>query len=246
MPRVDTSECCPGNPECKCCDGSRLQYVYSKDGYKSNCCNQELFQCADRVLYHSQTTPDLECRTNTQDLNVQLGVKPDLNFAKTCNDNCWVDQYDGRLNQLQRQTVLDRPPMTGRVNDKYSNGLRGYKTGYYNDYSQINTGEIQYYNDNTIGGPFIRPNFSLSAQTDYFAYKDPMGNISHEFERKPLTCNQDYMNCNQWMKDSTSHREDILASQIEKYNETSWSAINGHRFAQPVSHKNGYSTKWYG
>ena len=231
---------CGSVANCPCdCPEQPMDYIWTQDldakdisGCSTN--DARLFKCTNKVMYHSHTTPS-PCCDGEQDINLELGIKRDLNYTKN-SDGCWTTCNDGRLTNMAHPTPigLDAPPYVGSVSNKYSEKLSEYKTGYYKDYASINTGQIRYYNDEKISGPFNSPAFTLSSQTDYFITKDPMGGVNAEFERTPLTCSQAYMgDCSQWIKDSMKQREDIMSKQMYTMNKNNWSAINGYKYNSP-------------
>jgi len=218
-----------GSQSCTCCQP--VDYVYYDKDTPENlmgCNGTDLFGCTSRVLYHSNAGPSL-CQNRVKILNNKMGIKRDLNYEKT-EDGCWTTCNDGRLTNMAHPYPmnLNAPPYTGEVTNKYSNKLKNIKTGYYDGYEAINSGQIQYYKSDFISSPFPHPMFASTANVDYFLFKTPMGGVEAEFQRTPLTCNDNGQmeGCSQWMKDSNRQRENLMASQMERFNKNNWSAIN--------------------
>jgi hypothetical protein len=126
--------------------------------------------------------------------------------------------YDQRLE-------LDNAPIIGSVplKDVYSEKLRGYGKSYKN-YADIKEGQIMYYQDKSIEGPYFAPNFSIPSVNKTVMYRDPMGGVSAEYPRmmgyqNPLQsgCQKDEYGLT-FLRDTHLHREDIMTAQMAKMN----------------------------
>lgn len=138
-----------------------------------------------------------------------------------CNQITWTSS-DPRLQSSAHngtRITLDRPPLSGKIQETEVYCARpGY--GYrYNNYSDIGGGQINYYVDKSLARPFISELFrgkSLIAKNNY---KDPMGSCKPHYRRKQI---QDCSNCLSWITDSENHRQDLLSKQLWRRNQSNW------------------------
>lgn len=124
--------------------------------------------------------------------------------------------------------TLDRPPIVSdiKLSNMYTDkSLINYGKGY-RTYSDINAGQYMYYIDKSIEDVFFNPIFSKSAIMEGTMYKDPMGAMKPQYDRKPLKCNnpfdskRNYEGGLSWIQDSEEHRQDLLSKQMRKFNQT--------------------------
>lgn len=90
----------------------------------------------------------------------------------------------------------------------------------YNSYKDIYGGEIEYFPyRRTVIDNFQNPNFVNEAFIESKIYKDPMGAIKPEYIRTETknTLKVDQLT---WMQDSCEWREEIMAKQMRKDNQT--------------------------
>jgi hypothetical protein len=228
---------------CNCYKCTEKGYKFPKDGYPTNmsvenCQFPRYFECYDKGSFGSNIEPANKqgiTNLNPEVMSQQYakGFFP-TTCPKTVGGSCPSNRYisaDPRLvsnqHNMQRLT-LDRPPITGEMKlkdllhdpvlDKFGQG--------YKDYTDINAGQILYYNDKSIEDPFFTPNFVTSATTEGVLYQDPMGAMKPQYYRKPLTDNNpmgpersEYEGCLSWMQDSLTHRQDLLSKQMLKRNQ---------------------------
>jgi len=130
-----------------------------------------------------------------------------------------VQSYNPKVRDPVRNiwTKLDRPSTSGSLPL-----CRIYDSPLLDNYTphNVNNGQITYYIDNSIKSAFYRPTFDLPSMTVPYAYTDPMTsekphyNLVHQtrdiFAYSPLSS----------INDSTFHRENLIASQQAKYNQT--------------------------
>jgi hypothetical protein len=149
-----------------------------------------------------------------------------------CNDKLYISN-DPRLIDSPRadMLLLDTPPIDSnlKLNTIYTDKNLDTYSKKYNTYTDINTGQIMYYIDESIANPFFNPNFVTSSYAESKMYKDPMGAYKPRYERYPITYNDPITTDNQnynytlaWMQDTTSYREDIMAKQMRKRMEQRW------------------------
>ena len=130
-----------------------------------------------------------------------------------------VQSYNPKLRDVVRDihTKLDRPSTTGSLPlcRIYDSPLLDNYTPY-----NVNNGQITYYVDNSIKDAFYRPVYELPGHTVPYPYTDPM--TSEKPHYSLVHTNQDVFNFSRLssLNDSTFHRENLIASQQAKYNQT--------------------------
>ena len=201
-------------------------------------CNEPSFlQCANTFEFKSGILP--QDKTGYEQINPEVymdKLDPNYNLIPCDIGDCPKEKYttnDPRLIDVLRyqQQTLDRPPITSDIklrtiyNKEYSDYGKGFTP-----YNLIKDGQIQYYIDKSIQDPFYKPNFVDKMEEESLVYKDPMGSIKPEYNRKPLvnTCNPTTKCVNGWdtrlsfIQDSQSHREDLMSLQMRKRNQERW------------------------
>jgi hypothetical protein len=196
-------------------------------------CDTNIFGCENNVNINISRQPDIKCGYEYYNKDVITDKYPRNEFVEVGNG---FNSNDPRLIDVPRSfsMVLDSIPIDSNnlklcqinTNPYLDNYGQNYKT-----YSDINAGNILYYNDKSIEDAFFGPNFVTSSNVDSYLYKDSMGSIKPHFKRVPLKCNdyltsenRNYENCLSWMDDSTSFREDIMSLQMSKMNQQKWSS----------------------
>ena len=159
-----------------------------------------------------------------------------INAKKCPGSSCPGTTYlnsDPRLYNAMAATwmQLDSPPLESTPKlDTLStdNSLNRYGQGY-KSYADVNAGQILYYIDRQTEDAFYEPLYSTKAKAVGTLYQDPMGAIKPQWERfpnekyDPILGNKYDINGyvgSSFMKDSQFHREDLLALQMRKHNET--------------------------
>jgi len=112
---------------------------------------------------------------------------------------------------------LDRPSTTGSMAmcDIYkSPSLDNYTT------FNVNNGQIKYYIDNSIKEPFYKPVYDIPFTTTAYMYVDPMSSVKPHYILSQS--NKDVFNFSSLssINDSSFHRENLIAAQQAKYNQT--------------------------
>lgn len=140
---------------------------------------------------------------------------------------------DSKARDPARGTLMyfDRPPLVGQVDecDVYNERYRGYGNTY-RTYSDINTGQIQYYYDKSQEDAYYKPIYDITSEVNSYLYTDPMGVVKPVYNK----CEVDYgSNCpvgqraKQYggftsINDSCIHREDIMSKQQRVNNQQRW------------------------
>jgi len=196
-----------------------------------NCNIPKEFDFVDRLKFRERNEPKKQ--------NGISILNPEALNNKYANDFYPIDSgkrwgsSDPKLFSASHEQVLtvDRPPIDGRIplEKIYTDtSLNGYGKNYRN-YSDISAGHITYYIDKSIEDPFFEPLYTNKIISSGQIYKDPMGGIKPEYERRPLRQNDpinmdrsSYNGCLSWMEDTQEHREDLLSKQMRKYNQQRW------------------------
>ena len=189
------------------------------------------FDFVDRLQFRECNEP--KKKNGISILNPQaLNNKYATDFYPIDSGKRWGSR-DPKLFSASHEQVLtvDRPPIDGRIplEQIYTDtSLDSYGKNY-GTYSDINAGHITYYIDKSIEDPFFEPLYTNKIVSVGEIYKDPMGGIKPQYERRPLTqtdpINMDrssYNGCLSWMEDTQEHREDLLSKQMSKYNQQRW------------------------
>lgn len=221
-------------------------YKIPNEGIKSNLSIRgsqpsQYFDYYDRVEFNKHVQPvnktgryELNPKSYTNKAAPDFGKVP-CQTASSCPSPSWMS-WDPRLFSATRvgYTPLDRPPPIGEVRLKNT-----YKDGYtydrgvgFHGYEELDDGDITYYIDKSIEDAFYKPVFSERAQEYSSLYVDPMGSIKPEYNRVPLINTENsavappksYPYCLSFLQDSQTQREDIMALQTRKMNQTKWSA----------------------
>lgn len=236
-------------PKSSCpCETCLPQYPIPKDGVKSNlsvrgCEYSPYFECSDRVEIKKDIQPtdqtgitDINPQAYTNKLSEGFDAMKCPNgcpIASTCPPVVYLSRDTRQFNAIRADYMaLDTIPIDGNVRlrnvyklpDNYGLGFKPY--------DQIDDGQIVYYNDKSIQDAFYKPVFSEEAEQSSVLYKDPMGAMKPEYNRKALintanptvTTAKKYPYCLSYVQDTQSHREDIMALQQRKNNQQKWSA----------------------
>lgn len=217
----------PTNLSVRNCDVSCYYDCYDRRviGVSPALNNQEGIETLNPQLYQDNASRDFTEIKDTSKLNVG-----------SCNA-CPTPQYASSDPRLFSGThgdyiTLDTPPMNDfvKLKDIYNENLRNYGKNY-RSYGDINAGDVTYYIDRSVASPYFTPLFSKQAQVGKVIYKDPMGAIKAEYpkvlpsENLMTQQNCDYdPYCLSWIKDSQSHRDDILTSIMVKRNQQKYAA----------------------
>lgn len=136
----------------------------------------------------------------------------------TRNDDGTVTSYDPRLYDVQRglRMKLDRPSVTSSIpiSSIYTNECGDY------DQFSVNNGQITYYIDNEIKGAYYKPVYDIPADTIPFEYVDPMTSWKPHYILAQDSRDIDNYSVLSSINDSSFHRENLIASQQAKFNQT--------------------------
>lgn len=197
------------------------------------------FGCSDRKLFKSNIEPTYNNGYTILNKDV-YNSKYSKDFSEiqcknshSCSSNQYVSN-DPRLISVvhsgQVQT-LDRPPLNGHIQQKdiSLNTELDYYGKNYTTYADVNGGYVTYYISKAIADPFCSPNYENPSRMYGTLYKDPMGAIKPQYDRVPIKCNDRFDSKTNYYKtglsfleDSQEHREDMMARQTRKPNETRW------------------------
>jgi len=234
-------------PKTSCpCETMDKSYEIPKDGPKSNLSIRGdrlsgYFDYYDRVELNKEIQPsdkvglyELNPQSYTNKIVPGFGMVP-CQTDKTCPNPSWMS-WDPRLFSVTRANYLplDRPPTYGTVKMKniYNDGYTYENALGYQSYNDIGDGNVTYYIDKSIEDAFYKPVFSEPAEEYSELFVDPMGGIKPEYNRRALintenpaiTTAKSYPYCLSFIQDSQSQREDLMALQTRKMNQSKWSA----------------------
>lgn len=219
-------------------------FYYTKDtdiayGPESNdplSCKLTDFSCNDNIIFNAYQQPSLkEHKRNRTNYNNNFGLVESPGFFKYpagCGGEGWSDPFDARLVDARgERTVLDRPSLQGSIplNSIYDKQYKDYGKNYKN-YRGVNTGQIQYYLDKSIGDPYFQPLYTIRSNTVARVFKDPMDSLKPYYDKIPDQRTLNNLSCDQNTRDVLSFREDIISKQSSLMNRSKytarWSAPN--------------------
>lgn len=230
----------------------KKEYPIPQNSVKSNlsfmgCQTPDYFGCYSTVEIKTNQQPQNEYGWNTLNPDAYNSkIDPSFHYPrsggradiKSCSEKGWVSENPKQFDVLRYQSIiLDRPPTNGNVNliDVYSDKYNNYgnlQTGGYSEYENIIDGDVTYYVDKSIKDAFYHPVFAEPAIASTILYQDPMSAMRPQYERKavintenPTTTTPKYYPYSlSFIQDSQSYREDLMALQQRKHNESKWSA----------------------
>lgn len=200
------------------------------------------FNCYNTYQFNQNIQPD-ETKKGIVELNPQYyssKLQPMFDQIDCCGpcqtgDKPWIST-DPRLYDPIRADylLLDRPPISGQVKmkDIYNlNPSQHYTTGQGKSYETTFDGQIGYYIDKSIEDPYFSPVFNQQSNVTSYVYKDPMGAMKPHYDRVPVVaynpvtitraCVPEKLT---FLADTGSFREDIIASQQAKNNQSKYSS----------------------
>jgi hypothetical protein len=125
----------------------------------------------------------------------------------------YFSPYDSRLVDPIRnvKTMLDTAPYDAYVpiEEIYTDKVHE-KAGFYKDYSDIHSGQIQYYYDKDIAEAYSSPNYVLNAKVQYNLFKDPMDSVKPEYVREPTLFSNKMISKDRSTQDTLTFREDMF------------------------------------
>jgi hypothetical protein len=199
---------------------------------------ESLIKC-NNMIYNQNIQPKKYSNKISKVINPQVydhRKRSDKFFEVDCNrDICPSTSYistDPRLvSPLHsgQMLQLDTPPLDSSVDIESINkntSLDNYGKKY-KSYSDINAGQIQYYSSELTDYPYNEPNFVTKSNVISGLFKDPMDNVKPYYDMNPIKDYNPLRNTQtndklSWLEDSQHHRENILASQMSKINQTKW------------------------
>lgn len=130
-----------------------------------------------------------------------------------------VHSYNPKLRDPVRNiwTKLDRPSTSGTLPL-----CRIYSSPLLDNYTphNVNNGQITYYIDNSVKDAYYAPVYDLPRQTLRHAYTDPMTSEKPHYNLVHRTRDVLTYSPLSSINDSTFHRENLIASQQAKFNQT--------------------------
>lgn len=135
------------------------------------------------------------------------------------NPDGTVTSYNPKVFDAARaiRPAMDRPSTTGSVPL-----CKVYTDPNLDNYTpfNVNNGQITYYIDNSIKDAFYQPVYDIPFSTVGYMYVDPMSSVKPHYNL--INSNASVFNFSNLssINDSAFHRENLIASQQAKYNQT--------------------------
>ena len=207
-----------------------------------NCVYNPNWYCARDPFLCTSVGPNTAGRPEVTVLNPELYAENvDTSYfpvKKTVCGNPGFTSDDARLKNPRTGNIpleLDKRPMNMGVSglvgdDVYTKNCDSWKTGY-TRYEDMKKGQITYYVDQEISGPFPHPNFDNKAAVSGHLTVTPMNKLKPIYTRTPLKkrdclntelCRCDYTGGLSWIEDSQEHREDMMSKQLWRTNSSKW------------------------
>lgn len=230
-------------PKSSCmCEGYTSEFIVPQKGgiptnlSIKNCETPSCLELSNNYIFKTKIEPANE--SGWVAINPQNEMKDiDPTFSQIdCPENngcrgAWFGT-DPRLKSVARGgsvIPLDRPPVTYNIDVSTINNdetLKNYGKNY-KSYADINAGQISYFIDKSRQDAFYSPEFSTSARTIGYLYKDPMGGLKPHYERQSLFCpnpleTKHTRNRLSFIEDTEAHRQDLKARQLWKTNQERW------------------------
>jgi len=175
-----------------------------------------------------------------QNLDRDIASAPD--FVKVDGKDTWrsldprlIDPVRGIRMQLDRPPLQPRnvQPLSRMYDDPNSERVR---TGFYLDgYPSMYGGDILYYVDPSLGVVYDSPVYSIRSSVVPFVFQDPMGGLKPQYDRVPLYKNNTSVATYSFDQDQMSYREDLIARQSRKMNQSDYNLYVAHFNRDPVS-----------
>lgn len=203
------------------------------------CHFSEYYDCNPKRVFQIKQVPGEQTGRTILNPKVVSNNKFDPTFREinatdcpgsACAGTTYLNSDPRLYNQGGTWLQLDRPPLTSATKlstlttDK---SLDGYGQCY-TSYADIDAGQCVYYISKNREDAFYEPIFNGKATSVGTMYKDPMGGMKPQYDRipneqyNPILSNDacgDTEDCSFFLRDTQSHRADIMARQMRKRNE---------------------------
>lgn len=225
QPQLSSCDCYMCNQTCQ---------IPPQKSYANNCDFSPYFECKNRYPFKTQNEPmnkDGYVMINPASITANYARDfYELDCSKEPNTftypNKVYSSLDPRLISAYHngQTLaLDRHPIDTdiKLKDVYTDPRMPLYGQRYNDYRDINAGQILYYIDRKIEDSLFQPLFENPSEIQGTIYKDPMGATYPEYHRTPIvhnnflkTRNRTYTYGLSSIDDINEFREDIIHKQM--------------------------------
>lgn len=214
------------------CNSCAYNLAIEPKKYANNTDFSQYFECKNQFEFKKQIEPTNKSGytyinpTNITKSYAQDFSEVDFDEASKNYKGKFFTSDDPRLISIMHNgqvLVLDRPPIDEsiKLKDIYTDPRMKYYGQKYNDYSDINAGQILYYIDNNLEDTLFQPLFENPSEVIGTIYKDPMGATYPEYNRRPIidnnvlkTKNRTYMYGLSSINDTNEFREDIIHKQM--------------------------------
>lgn len=130
-----------------------------------------------------------------------------------------ADENPARNNWSQKFSNIEAAPGTVSESDIYDPRHTGSGDGY-RSYVDTQLGQVRYYYSDV--DVIRKPNYIMRSKIDSFDFVTPMGAVQPDYIRTPLEENSRELAETKFLRDSISHRESLMGSQMKKMNTNYW------------------------
>jgi len=158
-------------------------------------------------------------------LNTERDIQNARDFFYTSADETTCTSNDPRLYDPIRniRLELDRPPLQTKNTQPLQNIYdckNKIQPQFYNGYSSIVPGDIQYWLDPDQSQLYNQPVYVIKSAVVPFIFQDPMGALKPQYDKIPLFTNQANIAEYSFDQDQMSFREDLMARQSRVINQS--------------------------
>ena len=184
-------------------------------------------------MKHYYAAEPLDTNTDIIFLNQERDIENARDFFKTC-DSELAHSLDPRLIDPIRNIHmrLDRPPLQPRNVQPLRNIYdcdNDIRPRIYNDgYKSMYPGDYQYYVDPYLAQAYNEPVYVAQQTVIPFVFEDPMGALKPQYDRVPNFQNNTSISEYSFDQDQMSYREDLMARQSRKMNQSNYQLFQGH------------------
>ena len=155
--------------------------------------------------------------------------------TKSCDEGCNKVTYvttDPRARDFYNNINMqfDRAPYQCTLNswnfdELYNNPEMNRPTYIYNNYSDVNIGDITYYVDRQLQTPYPKEIFAVPSQVVPVAYMDPISRVNVEYVKIPTVCP---ISPYQETQDQVNFRDDLIALMSIKMNKQDYTLASSN------------------
>ena len=224
---------CPYNSK-KCEDVEHGYYKqYPKNVVRTNLVSEatsknfEQENCTNYRIHQLTTEPQDNVDNTRTVINKKALTSLSQDFCEIGKTGIWASHDPRlRLSVTGQHIGLDRAPYTTNVTSKnmYDSNLNNFGQKY-KSYSDIKGGQIQYYTDKHLQDTFFEPLFVSKSRVTNSTFIDPMGGSKAQYDKDVSLTDNKHISEYSFDRDQIAFRENLMASQMSKMNESDWSKM---------------------